>query len=150
MTIELDRTAVMPLNAAPPLSPEDLDDACFRARDRAWAAVYGEFLDREEAEGLTYAALGERINKPRSQIHRWMSGPSNLSIASLGLLAEGMNADLEISLLPRSIPDAGRNHAHPLEDAVATVISKKPLVFTNTSSFKMKIIKYNGIVALEV
>lgn len=85
----------------PKLNPDDVADAGFRARDRAWAALADLFEHLREEENLTYEELGKRIGKKKSQVHRWLSSPSNVTLQSFGLLAEGMDSDLNIELIRR-------------------------------------------------
>lgn len=103
----------------PQLSEEELEDACFRARDRAWAAVAGQFQDLAESEGLTYETLAKRIGRKRSQVHRWLNSACNMTLGSVGLLAEGMNSDIDISVAPR--PQVPTNRCHPAESAAIQV-----------------------------
>jgi hypothetical protein len=108
---------VIPLQEVAPLNADEISDAAFRGRDLAWAAAVDAFVQREETEGLTYQALGDRIGKSRSQVHRWLSSPFNMNIGSLGLLAEGLNSDLQIHLVPKCRHDGSTNHSHPSEAA---------------------------------
>ena len=85
----------------PELSQDDLTDAGFRARDRAWAALADLIDQLREEEGITYKKLGHRIGKKKSQVHKWLNSPCNVTLYSLGLLAEGMDADLNIDLSRR-------------------------------------------------
>jgi len=116
-----DESNVLPLIEAPSLNSDELEDAKFRARDRAWSAVVTEFLSREEREGLTYKRLGDRIGKSRSQVQRWLSSAFNMNIGSLGLLAEGLNSELEINLVPRCREGQRHNFCHPIESAHALI-----------------------------
>jgi transcriptional regulator with XRE-family HTH domain len=99
------------------LTPEEIDDAAFRARDLAWAVILDEFIRQQEERGLTYKALGDRIRRSKSQIQRWLSSPFSMNIRSLGLLAEGLDVDLVIDVKDRSITDQSRNYMHPMEEA---------------------------------
>lgn len=105
----------------PPLNEEAREDACFRAKDVAWAELAALFARYKDEEGLTYAQLGKRIGRSKQHVQRWLSSPFNLSIQSLGLLAEGMNAELSIHLCDRAKEAVGKNHCHPREDARAHV-----------------------------
>jgi transcriptional regulator with XRE-family HTH domain len=99
----------------PKLSSDDLSDAGFRARDRAWSALADLFDQLQEEEHLTYEELGNRIGKKKSQVHKWLASPCNVTLQSLGLLAEGMNAELYIQLLRRL--EHGNNEFHECESA---------------------------------
>ncbi|MBL0967966.1 MAG: helix-turn-helix transcriptional regulator [Brevundimonas sp.] len=102
----------------PVLTNDEMDDALFRVRDRLWASL-GDLFDRQkEEQGLTYAELARRINRTRSQVQRWLGMSHNMTVASAGLLAEGMDADLEIVVTPRKFSAViVGNYAHPCEDA---------------------------------
>lgn len=113
----------LPIADLPPLSEDERDDAAFRGRDRAWSAVAELFDHYRRTENLTYSALGQRINKSRSQVQRWISSPFGMNMASLGLLAEGLNADLDIRLTPRVSVCWGSNHHHPREAAKSLRLS---------------------------
>jgi hypothetical protein len=114
MTEELECFALAKL---PALSREEQDDAAFRAQDLAWAAVVDAFIQRQENEELTYKGLGDRIERSKSQVQRWLSSAYGMNIRSLGLLAEGLNSDLVIELHPRTDAAVGRNHLHPFQQA---------------------------------
>jgi transcriptional regulator with XRE-family HTH domain len=103
-----------------PLTLDELDDAGFRARDLAWSVVLDEFTKQHEEIGLTYKALGDRIGRSKSQVQRWLASPFNMSIRSLGLLAEGLDVELLIELKDRSAPQSRANYLHPAEEAKAS------------------------------
>lgn len=110
-----------PFATLPQLSEEQVDDAEFQGKDLGWAEVVRIFETRRAEEKVTLESLGGRIGKPRSQVHRWISSPLNMTMRALGLLAEGLDADLVISLEPRQVPLGGQNHCHPAEAAKAWV-----------------------------
>lgn len=100
----------------PPLTADQSGDASFRLRDRLWATVGDLFDAKVEDEGLTIAAVGRRIGRSRSQVQRWLASPTNMTSASAGLLAEGLDADFVIHLEPRTNVHSC-NYIHPCEDA---------------------------------
>lgn len=97
----------------PQLDDDERDDAAFRARDRAWAALVNLFDEYSRSQGLTYEALGKRVKRSKSQVQRWLSSPFGMNIKSLGLLAEGLDADLIIEVTPRQASSPRANHKHP-------------------------------------
>jgi hypothetical protein len=105
------------LSGLPALSELELEDASFRAQDRGWAAVVDLYQRREEAEGITYQSLATRVGRKRQQIQRWLTSAFNMNMRSLGLLAEGLNSDVVITLIPRGPEALGRNYIHPSERA---------------------------------
>jgi transcriptional regulator with XRE-family HTH domain len=104
-----------------PLTDDERDDAEFRAKDRAWAALVERFEERRENEGLNYRQLGDRIGRSRKQVQRWLGSSFNMTLQSLGLLAEALDADLKITVTPRRQSDVRVNYTHPSEDARAFV-----------------------------
>ena len=120
----------------PALDEDEQEDACFRARDRAWAALAGLFQHYRETEGFNYRQLGDRIGRRRAQVQRWLSSPFNMNLQSIGLLAEGMNADLRIEVVPR-VTVVGTNQCHPSEEAKAwqeTVAQRWTLNYQRTDA----------------
>ncbi|RYZ90712.1 MAG: hypothetical protein EOP06_07585 [Proteobacteria bacterium] len=108
----------------PPLTIDEIDDALFRGRDRAWLAAAGMF-DQKRVEGnITYQALADRIDRKKSQVHYWLKSASNMTLKTLGLLAEGMDSDLEIRLVPRIAEVGFRNYCHPSVVAENIIVMK--------------------------
>lgn len=103
----------------PPLDEDQRDDACYRGRDRAWSGLVSLYDHYNRSQGLTYEALGKRIKRSRSQVQRWLSSSYNMNLKSLGLLAEGMDADLMIEVKPRGSSTYETNYCHPREAARA-------------------------------
>jgi transcriptional regulator with XRE-family HTH domain len=118
----------------PPLDEDQEDDACFRARDRAWSALVDRFTAYQHSQNLNYEQLGRRIGRTRSQVQRWLRSSFNMNLRSLGLLAEGLDADLIIDLAPRHQDNGQRNYCHPAEAARSLLISRAKT--TSTSAFK--------------
>lgn len=128
----------------PPLDEDERDDAEFRAKDRAWAALIEVFEDRKARDGLNYQILGDRIFRSRKQVQRWLSSSGNMTLGSIGLLAEGMDADLFIDVVKRVAVKPFTNHVHPSEVARATMtIDMKSLAksaaASGTASVKFEI-----------
>jgi hypothetical protein len=142
----IDQTEVqLPLFAClPALEEDELDDAEFRAKDRAWAALVNVYEERKEADGLNYQVLGDRIGRSRKQVQRWLSSSMNMTLRSIGLLAEGMDADLDIKVSKRLPCDPRTNYVHPSEAARSYIVFHNAAApanyiakpFSNASSFK--------------
>lgn len=117
----------------PPLTADERDDAAFRAKDLGWAALVRVYDEVSATQPMSYQKLGARIRRSRSHVQRWLSSPFNLSLSSLGLLAEGLNADLMISLRPRTGAGILTNFCHPSEAALGVLSARTPapLVTTN-------------------
>ncbi|MBA4755872.1 MAG: hypothetical protein H2050_13680 [Sphingobium sp.] len=114
-------------SALPPLDLDELEDAEFRGKDLGWSSLVAVYEDRKENDGLNYEKLGKRIKRSRAQVQRWLSSPVNLTLRTLGLLAEGMDADLTIHVTKRMTPPASANYCHPSEAAAATLFARKPM-----------------------
>jgi transcriptional regulator with XRE-family HTH domain len=123
-----------PFSELDTLDQDEIDDAEFRPRDRAWAGLVRLFNERKRLEGLTYEQLGDRIGKPRAQVHRWLSSSMKTTMKSLGLLAEGLDADLVIDIIPRIEHDTSTNQAHPSEFAKVLVQLKS--IYSDTVSLR--------------
>ncbi|HEY7809349.1 MAG TPA: hypothetical protein VIA98_03105 [Allosphingosinicella sp.] len=94
----------------PVLSEEQRDDAALRAQDLAWSLLAGLFDQYAATQKLTYEKLGARIKRSKSHVQRWLSSPFNMSLKSLGLLAEALDAELVITLEPRSAKRTSCGH----------------------------------------
>lgn len=103
-----------------PLTHEEAEDAAFRVRDRLWAEIADLFDKLQEEHGLTYADLGRRIGRSRSQVQRWLDAPINMTMSSAGLLIEGLNADIEVRICERL--ERLTNRAHPCDEAAAHLV----------------------------
>ena len=57
-------------------------------------AVLDEFID----QGITKAALAKRINTDAALVNRWLSGPSNWTLETIGKLLAGMECELDFSV----------------------------------------------------
>jgi transcriptional regulator with XRE-family HTH domain len=104
----------------PVLSEEQRDDAALRAQDLAWSSLAGLFDDYAHSQKLTYEKLGARIRRSKSHVQRWLSSPFNMSLRSLGLLAEALDAELVIRLEPRGQRAARKSYKHPAEQMSLT------------------------------
>ena len=122
----------------PALTEEQVDDARFRTQDQLWAVIGDLFDKRAETENLNYAELARRIGRTRSQVQRWLTSSHNMTACSAGLLAEGLNADLNVELVPR-IQSVNRsvNYSHPCDDAHVFIASCKNFQRANTDDCSM-------------
>lgn len=105
----------------PPLSESDVEVSQFHVRDNLWAAIVELFDQYREESSCSYATLGRRINRSRKQVQRWLSAPRNITIASAGLLAEGLDAELYVQVVPRKHREWWTNEVHPCDEARAFV-----------------------------
>lgn len=122
---------IKPIARFPALNLNELDDAEFRAKDRAWSSLVSFYEEAKEADpALSYESIGRRIKRSRKQVQRWLNSPFNMTLKSFGLLAEGLNADFSIRLIPRE-EVVGVNYCHPSEDAR---IALQPLEVPSTAS----------------
>ena len=116
-----ERTKISQLSV---LDDDERDDAEFRARDRAWSALVHLFDHYQRTENLNYETLGRRIKRSRSQVQRWLHSAFNMNLRSLGLLAEGLDAELVIDVRPRTKSQLGLNYCHPAESARARLVAR--------------------------
>jgi hypothetical protein len=109
------------LKALPKLTEDEIDDAMFRIRDRIWAELADLYLRYNEESGLSYADVGRRIRRSRSQVQRWLGAPINMTLSSAGLLAEALAAEPDFKLRLKA-GSHGANRAHPCEEARAQLV----------------------------
>lgn len=64
--------------------------------------VIRQVIELRKMLDLSQQELAKRINDKQSNIARLENGNANPSIEKLTRLAEGLNAELEIKLIPRS------------------------------------------------
>ena len=64
--------------------------------------VIRQVIELRKMLDLSQQELAKRINDKQSNIARLENGNANPSIEKLTKLAEGLNAELEIKLIPRS------------------------------------------------
>ena len=76
----------------------DREIAGLAAQHSLFVLIRRRFRELERSEGLTQAALAERMGRTRAQISRWMSSPGNMTIASAGELLMAMGRKLEFRL----------------------------------------------------
>lgn len=125
----------------PALDEDELDDAEFRAKDRAWAALVQVYENRKDADKATYQMIGDRIGRSRTQVQRWMSSSVNMTLKSIGLLAEGLDADLVIDVRQRTTPLLCTNYVHPSEAAKKYLAPRalKKVSTSNAGSYIMMV-----------
>jgi transcriptional regulator with XRE-family HTH domain len=70
-----------------------------RARDAAYDAVMTLWRDRK-SKGLTQKLLAEKIGRDRGWVSRYLRGPGNWTLKTLGAFAQGLDAEVEISIVP--------------------------------------------------
>jgi transcriptional regulator with XRE-family HTH domain len=70
------------------------------AIQKMWAKVY-EHVERVACEeNKSIAEIGRRIGASRSQMHHWLSGPSNMTLRTAARLLLAAEADLDIGIMP--------------------------------------------------
>lgn len=142
-----------------PLEEDEIEDAEFRGKDRAWSSLVKLFEERRVSEGLTFEQLGRRIGKPKTQVHRWMSSPFKMTLRAYGLLAEGLNGEIFIDVCARRSQIDGCNHFHPSERARAITIWTRTVTSTTASknitpasealSFRSNVTHASGRIVIE-
>jgi transcriptional regulator with XRE-family HTH domain len=96
-------------------SSQEQAQAVDGTRTAVWLGVVARFEHLKAAEGLRQADLAAALGVSRSQIHEWLSDPTNLTLKAAGrlLLAMGARAHVEVraepnapTLLTETAPDA--------------------------------------------
>jgi hypothetical protein len=83
----------------------DADYGFARARDLAFDAVMRLWEIRKK-EGLTQAQLAASIGRDPGWVSRYLRGPGNWTLRTVGAFVVGLSGEIEIS-------------AHPLEEAIS-------------------------------
>lgn len=108
-----------------------------RLKNRIFSRLSAFFAEEAERTGITKRDLAARLNRNPSQITRWLSGPSNLTLDTLSDLLLAMDAEAEPPKFVRfadRVPanyGVGSNQAHPL---VSTIISGGATSASGTST----------------
>lgn len=112
-----------------PLSGREIAYYTRRTQNLFFDAIIRALTAEIEAGRITRATLAKRIHKSAPQVTRWLSGPSNLTLNTIGLLLCGMGAEIEPRIIfHRDIRES--NYAHPLYDKL---VSKKRKVDKDTA-----------------
>lgn len=94
-----------------------------RTQNLIFDAIIRAFTEEVEAGRISRATLAKRINSTAPQVTRWLSGPSNLTANTIGMLLLGMKAELDPRVVfHRDIQKP--NTAHPFFDHLATAQSR--------------------------
>ena len=96
-----------------PLAAGEIEYYRHRLKNRVFEIIWLEFVRQSDECGLTKRTIAVRLNKEPSQITRWLSGPSNLTIETVSdfLLAMDCEPDISVSsLMNRPTP----NYIHPV------------------------------------
>jgi Helix-turn-helix len=91
-----------------PLSAGDIEYYRHRLKNRVFEAVWEEFVKQFDELNLTKKSIANRLGKDPSQITRWLSGPSNLTMETVSDILLAMNCEPDItisSLVNRPIPN---------------------------------------------
>jgi hypothetical protein len=104
------------LDQAAALSKREVFYQRHRTKNRVFAAIASFFAEEAQAENITKREIARRLSCDPSQITRWLSAPSNMTIEGVSdiLLSLGAEADLNIVKFEnRPAP----NYVHPLIEA---------------------------------
>ncbi|SEN89544.1 helix-turn-helix domain-containing protein [Actinacidiphila rubida] len=63
------------------------------------------------AKGVSHAQLADRLGVSEGRVLQWLAGEADLTVRSLAMLAEGLDAQVEISIRPREIEPGGSGSA---------------------------------------
>ena len=98
----------------------------FLSRTPAGSDVDGARLARQAAvsiegllaaRGISHAQLADRLGVSEGRVHQMLAGEADLTVRSLALLAEGLDAQVEISVRPRPPAPARAHEPHGAKGA---------------------------------
>lgn len=124
----------------------EAEKAYFRARfrERAFSALLEKFYESEKDTGLLRATIAKRLGKHRSQVTRWLTEPSNLTLDALSdlLLALGSEPTIEV----RNIGEEPiGNYYHPASTQGPSQPRTAPRVTTSQAAHSLP-----GVVELKL
>jgi transcriptional regulator with XRE-family HTH domain len=96
------------------VKPRDVFYYRRRLKNRIFARLASYFAEEAERTGITKKDLADRLNKDPSQITRWLSGPSNLTLDTLSDLLLAMDAEADPPRFVRFSDRPKANYLHPL------------------------------------
>jgi hypothetical protein len=116
------------LGRAAALNKRDVFYQRQRTKNRVFAAIASFFAAEAERENITKREIASRLSCDPSQITRWLSAPSNMTIDGVSdiLLSLGAEADLNIvKFEDRPL----QNYVHPLIEAtIPAQLSNTPII----------------------
>jgi len=93
--------------------------------DDVYDAILDEFLAQEEKKEISKAKLAARIERDPAQITRWLSGPRNFELETIGLLLTGMGRKLEVRVV--NIKDESQEAGNASTDGPAESVAETQL-----------------------
>lgn len=92
------------------LGPKELADYGFgRVRDIAFDAVRALWT-RRKSEGWKQNRIAEAIDMPEARLSKYLSGPGNWTLRTLGELVEGLDGEIEITIRAKEDVRSGSNY----------------------------------------
>jgi transcriptional regulator with XRE-family HTH domain len=85
-----------------------------RFRNRVFGRLAAFFAEEAERSGVTRKDIASRLGRDPSQITRWLSQPSNLTIETISDLLLALDAEPEPPEIVRFSERVAPNYAHPL------------------------------------
>ena len=90
-----------------------------RQKNRVFSEIAAFFAEEAERTGVTKRDLADALRRDPSQITRWLSAPSNLTLDTLSDLLLALGAEMDHSIC-RFDDRAQPNAAHPLVEKFLT------------------------------
>lgn len=118
----------------PDFQKKDLADyGVGRVRDAAFDALR-TLWKRRQAEGMLQKDLAEVIGSDPSTVSKWLRGPGNWTLRTIGELTAGLNGELEIRVNaledPITSPVNYHAYAEYIHDVVRRAQHQPPMVLT--------------------
>lgn len=85
-----------------------------RFRNRVFGKLVSFFAEEAERSGVTKKEIANILGRDPSQITRWLSQPSNLTLETISDLLLALNAEPEPPEIVRFSDRVAPNYAHPL------------------------------------
>lgn len=110
-----------------PLSKRDLYYYRRRFLNRVFSELAKYFSDEAEKNGATKSKIAKRLDVDPSQITRWFSGPSNLTLESISDILLALDAEAEPFKIVPFRERTNPNYAHPVIAQVLSLPQKNRL-----------------------
>lgn len=90
-----------------------------RQKNRVFGDIAAFFVEEAERRGITKKDIADALRRDPSQITRWLSAPSNLTLDTISDLLLALGAEMDYSICrfeDRAVPNA----AHPFIERLLT------------------------------
>ena len=110
----------------PPVSEHDLFYYRQRSKNRIFEAISAFIADEAQRKGITKRDIADCLHKDPSQITRWLTSPSNITVDTISDLLLCMGAEMDY-FIAKFEERPAPNEMHPLlaKLSVSTVVDYK-------------------------